>query len=49
MIKYDHCRDHINPGLKQRLLVPAHGGHLLQALGQLQPAGGHERGADADA
>ena len=51
----DDCHHHIiifviiYPGFEQRLLVPAHSRHLLQALGQLQPAGGHERGADADA
>ena len=32
------------PGVKQHLLDVAHGGHLLQALGQVQPGGGHEGG-----
>ena len=34
----------MNPGVKQHLPVLAHSGHLLQALGHLQPAGGHEGG-----
>ena len=32
------------PGVKQHLLDVAHGGHLVQALGQVQPGGGHEGG-----